>query len=314
MLLSARDHAAATNYTIGMNTPRIAFLFLVRDPIPHESLWRRFFRSYEDLYSVYVHAKPGFQFPSKSFFHCREIPSKPVSRFAFNMVDAVRRLLAHALLDSTAWNQWFVFVCESSVPVRSFRYVYDYLMASNVSFVDASKPAPSYYCWNTQPEFPRKKLRKGELWMAMLRRHAAMVVAERKLYRKFKRNCKRSVRMCTPDEEYMQTLIAIEDPTGISNKTVMYVNWSGGNVVLGSPLSHSKKLISPRLIRKIQNHSRLFPVLINCTSQLAPTNLSATHQSCKNLQSRRPSYLFARKFPKESAASLFKLPPSVLGF
>lgn len=297
-------------------SPRIAFLFLVRGSLPHERLWRRFFNNYDNLYSVYVHAKPGFEFPSKSLFHCREIPSKNVARFSFNVVDAMRRLLAHALLDTTVRNEWFVFVCESSIPVRSFRYVYDFLMNSNVSFVEAFHPSSEYYSWNTMPEFPRKKLRKGEMWMAMRRKHARMVVGDSKFYRKFKRNCKRSVRMCTPDEEYIQTLLAIQDPAGITH-TIMYVDWSRVDLSKGSPFSHSAKHISPQLIRKIQNRARHVsgsPLRTGNCSVPAHTNLSATNRSYGGIKPGAVCFLFARKFSKDAVIPLAKLSQNVLGY
>lgn len=76
------------------------------------------------------------------------------------MVDAERRLLAHALQDidnqhfvllSDRYVLWFAFVhlyfivysfnstlmcVYSCVPLHNFDYVYDYLMGTNLSFID----------------------------------------------------------------------------------------------------------------------------------------------------------------------------------
>jgi hypothetical protein len=43
------------------HTPaRIAFMFLIRGPLPFARLWERYFFGHERLYSVYVHANPSF--------------------------------------------------------------------------------------------------------------------------------------------------------------------------------------------------------------------------------------------------------------
>eukprot|EP00249_Psilotum_nudum_P005414 c18851_g2_i3 orf=1134-2222(+) len=309
MLLSARDSAQGT---LQPGSPRIAFLFLVRRFIPHEPLWRRFFAAYDDLYSIYVHAKPGFKFPKKSFFSGREIPSKPVQRFSFNVVDAMRRLIANALLDTSVPNTWFVFVCESTIPVRSFPYVYNYLMNSNLSFVESLPPLRSYYSWNTLPEFPRRKLRKGELWMALQRRHASMVVAESTLYTKFKKKCKK-VR-CTPDEQYIQTLLAIKDPTGISNRTIMYVDWSK-HQESGSPVSYTKKHISPHLIHKIQKKTvRLHVHRKDTTPQYCNYKSLTVEYNVTTQKQPIICFLFARKFTKDATTALQRLAPAILGY
>ncbi|KAL2337810.1 hypothetical protein Fmac_012256 [Flemingia macrophylla] len=51
-----------------------------------------------------------------------------------SMVDAERRLLANALQDPD--NQQFVLLSDSCVPLYHFNYIYDYLMYTNISFVD----------------------------------------------------------------------------------------------------------------------------------------------------------------------------------
>uniref|UniRef100_A0A453JGF2 Core-2/I-branching beta-16-N-acetylglucosaminyltransferase family protein n=1 Tax=Aegilops tauschii subsp. strangulata TaxID=200361 RepID=A0A453JGF2_AEGTS len=63
-------------------TPKVAFLFLTRGPLPLAPLWERFFNSTgtkgRELFSVYVHTTPGYRldFPPSSPFHRRQVPSK----------------------------------------------------------------------------------------------------------------------------------------------------------------------------------------------------------------------------------------------
>jgi hypothetical protein len=58
--------------------PKIAFLFLVRGELPLRPLWDRFFKGHEGLYSIYVHATPGYNgsAPPESPFYGRMIPSQ----------------------------------------------------------------------------------------------------------------------------------------------------------------------------------------------------------------------------------------------
>ena len=230
LLQDAVDAAAwpsSSSSSIGSSStlvPRIAFLFLVRGPIPFEPLWEKFFSKNEGKYSLYVHAAPGYRFPNTSLFFQKEIAqSKHVERMSRSLVDAVRRLLAVALLDPEAHNTWFVNLCEATIPLRSFDVTYTYLKSSHHSFVQSFLPIDEYLSWNTAPEFDKGDLRKGEVWMAIKRSHALAVVADHTIYAKFVGECHS---WCTFDEEYFQTLLHLHDAGGIANRTVMFVDWS----------------------------------------------------------------------------------------
>lgn len=98
-LLHAAQDAATLPLPPGV--PKIAFLFILRQKIPLEPLWDRFFKGVdEERYSIYTH--PSWwadEFPETSLFHNRSVATKPVSRFDISLADVVRRLLAFALLD-----------------------------------------------------------------------------------------------------------------------------------------------------------------------------------------------------------------------
>lgn len=68
----------ATPKTHRSRLPKVAFMFLTRGPLPLAPLWEYFFATYEELYSIYVHADPSYvptTSPS-SVFHLRNIPSQ----------------------------------------------------------------------------------------------------------------------------------------------------------------------------------------------------------------------------------------------
>lgn len=58
--------------------PRVAFMFLTRGPLPMLPLWERFFKGHEKLFSIYVHARPGYELnvSNTSAFYGRQIPSQ----------------------------------------------------------------------------------------------------------------------------------------------------------------------------------------------------------------------------------------------
>lgn len=141
-LLHAAQEAATQPLPPGK--PRIAFLFITRQKLPHEALWERFFAGVDpELYSIYMHnstvvEEPGYS--NSSVFYQRAVPTKPVWRFTVQLVDTFRRLMAFALLDTDRANMWFVLLSESCIPVRSFPFVYDYFMNSTTSFVEGFYP------------------------------------------------------------------------------------------------------------------------------------------------------------------------------
>lgn len=61
-------------------TPKIAFLFLTRGPLPLAPLWERFFKGNEEFYSIYIHNLPSYNpdFPTSSVFYGRQVPSQVI--------------------------------------------------------------------------------------------------------------------------------------------------------------------------------------------------------------------------------------------
>ncbi|KAI3775092.1 hypothetical protein L1987_49660 [Smallanthus sonchifolius] len=82
-------------------SPKIAFMFLTRGPLPFAPLWEKFFKGNEGFYTIYVHTMPSYRakFSSSSVFYQKQIPSRVVEWGMMSMCDAERRLLANALLE-----------------------------------------------------------------------------------------------------------------------------------------------------------------------------------------------------------------------
>lgn len=67
--------------------PKVAFLFLVRGPVPLAPLWEKFFKGHKGYYSTYVHSNPSYNGSEveSPVFHGRRIPSK-VSEFLLQLL------------------------------------------------------------------------------------------------------------------------------------------------------------------------------------------------------------------------------------
>ncbi|AQL05215.1 Core-2/I-branching beta-16-N-acetylglucosaminyltransferase family protein [Zea mays] len=235
-----------------------------------------------------------------------------------SMVDAEKRLLANALEDVD--NQVFILLSDSCVPLHSFDYVYNYLMGTNVSFIDCFKdPGPhgsGRYSIEMYPEIDERDFRKGAQWFAVTRRHALMILADSLYYKKFKLYCK----VCCGIiifRNYLSPVIysqqkgatvlqmsiicqpcsmSMVDPGGISNWSVTHVDWSEGK---WHPRSYSADDVTYDLLKNITAVDENFHVT-------SDDKKLVMQKPCLWNGSKRPCYLFARKFNPEALDNLLK--------
>ncbi|XP_022753417.1 uncharacterized protein LOC111301753 isoform X2 [Durio zibethinus] len=286
--LTDEEIASQVVFTNILNTPpvqsknsKIAFLFLTPSSLPFEKLWDMFFHGHEGKFSVYVHASKEKPVHVSRYFLNREIHSGEVVWGKISMVDAERRLLAHALKDPD--NQHFVLLSESCVPLHNFDYVYNYLMHANMSFVDCfGDPGPhgnGRYSEHMLPEVAKKDFRKGAQWFSMRRQHALIVIADSLYYSKFRDYCK------------------MIDPGGIANWSVTHVDWSERK---WHPKSYRAQDVTDELLKNITS--------IDLTVHVTSDEKSEEQvQPCLWNGIRRPCYLFARKFYPETLDKLMML-------
>ncbi|KAL3729254.1 hypothetical protein ACJRO7_026365 [Eucalyptus globulus] len=272
--------------------PKVAFMFLTRGPLPMLPLWEKFFDGQErHLYTVYVHALPGYKLnvSSTSPFYGRQIPSQKVAWGTVQLVDAERRLLANALLDFS--NERFVLLSESCIPVYNFPTVYKYLTGSDHSFVesydDPSRYGRGRYSRSMLPYIRLHQWRKGSQWFEMTRNLAAYIVSDTKYYSLFEKYCKPA---CYPDEHYIPTYLNMFHGSKNSNRSVTWVDWSLGGP---HPATFRKSNITEDFIRAIRNNAT------RCWYNSGKTSLC---------------YLFARKFDPSALVPLLNLSLTVMEF
>ncbi|KAM0985854.1 hypothetical protein ACFX13_013299 [Malus domestica] len=286
---------------IQSKNPKIAFMFLTPSALPFEKLWDKFLHGHEGKFSIYVHASKERAIHLSRYFFNREIRSDPVIWGKISMVDAERRLLANALQDPD--NQHFVLLSESCVPLYTFDHIYDYLMNTNISYVDCFEdPGPhgnGRYSEHMLPEIEKKDFRKGAQWFSMKRRHAVIVMADNLYYSKFRDYCKPGFdgRNCIADEHYLPTFFNIIDPGGIANWSVTHVDWSERK---WHPKLYKSQDITHELLKNITS----IDVSVHVTSDAKKV---VQKWPCLWNGIQRPCYLFARKFHPETLNDLLRL-------
>ncbi|KAJ7519826.1 hypothetical protein O6H91_20G057400 [Diphasiastrum complanatum] len=268
--------------------PKIAFMFLTRGPLPLSPLWEEFFKGHEELYSIYVHALPGYTLdaPSSSVFKARQIPSQAAQWGDISMCDAERRLLANALLDFS--NKRFVLLSETCIPIYNFTTVYNYVIHSIHSFVGVfDDPGPfgrGRYTVAMEPEVKIDQWRKGSQWFEVNRKLAISIVTDNKYYPKFRDFCKPA---CYVDEHYIPTMLHIEFGSQLANRSLTAVDWSRGGP---HPAMFGKNDITPGFLERFREDK-------NCIYNGHPG------QIC---------YFFARKFSPNTLEPLLMLSHDVL--
>ena len=109
------------------------------------------------------------------------------------------------------------------------------------------------------PEVPYDRFRIGSQFFTLARRHAVLVVRERRLWRKFRVPCLPEMAQdsCYPEENYFPTLLDMADPAGVARYTLTRVNWTGS--VAGHPRTYTAPEVTPRLIAELRASNNTLP-------------------------------------------------------
>ncbi|KAJ4720540.1 Core-2/I-branching beta-1,6-N-acetylglucosaminyltransferase family protein [Melia azedarach] len=279
--------------------PKIAFLFLTNSDLVFSPLWAKFFSGNEHLYNIYVHADPFVKINRPhQIFQNRFIPAKRTERASPTLISAARRLMANAILDDPL-NLYFALVSQTCIPLHSFNYIYHSLFGNSIkvlkafatqskhkSFIEILSDDPNlpdrYVARGENvmlPEVPYEKFRVGSQFFILAKRHALLVLKERKLWKKFKLPCL-NLNSCYPEEHYFPTLLSMEDPKGCSHYTLTRVNWTDS--VDGHPHTYHGADVSEELIHTLRQSNSSY------------------------------SYFFARKFAPDCLKPLMKLAADVI--
>mmetsp|Transcript_120566 Transcript_120566/g.375381 ORF Transcript_120566/g.375381 Transcript_120566/m.375381 type:complete len:483 (+) Transcript_120566:87-1535(+) len=163
--------------------PQLFFLFMVYVKINNEEVWDRFFSSAVRGidYQALVHCKSEAACKSNIKSLRRfEIISSVATAYCFNLVGGMNALLKAALLRAGAGTPFdkFVFVSDSTLPVKPFPYVYRHLTGDSDSdfcvFPRNEWAEVSETYLNAPLRTPVRRVAvKHHQWIILSRRHAA---------------------------------------------------------------------------------------------------------------------------------------------
>ncbi|OIV97735.1 hypothetical protein TanjilG_12492 [Lupinus angustifolius] len=294
---------AATHAKRKPTLPRkIAFMFLTTTPLTFAPLWESYFnQTAKNLFNIYVHADPTFSYdpPFSGVFSNRVIPSKPTARNSPTLTSAARRLLAQALTHDCS-NYMFVLLSSSCIPLHSFNFTYRTLVNSRKSFIEIlENEVGTFDRWAARgvdamlPEVKLEDFRIGSQFWSLTRRHARVVVSDKKLWSKFKLPCVR-FDTCYPEENYFPTLLNMVDPKGCVYATLTHVDWEGRKD--GHPRKYEVAEVGPELIQTLRRDS--------------PRYGNGGENNGK--RRRRDPFLFARKFAPDTLEPLMAIADAVI--
>ncbi|WCJ30299.1 Core-2/I-branching beta-1 6-N-acetylglucosaminyltransferase family protein [Euphorbia peplus] len=282
------------------NPKKIAFMFLTTSPLHFAPVWELYFnKTSSRLFNIYIHADPNHTYapPFSGVFAHRVIPSKPAQRFTPTLAAAARRLLAHALLDDRA-NAMFALLSPSCIPLHSFNYTYRALTRSRRSFIEILKDEEwAYDRWAARgedsmlPEVKLEDFRIGSQFWVLTRKHARLVVSDRRIWAKFNQTCVKED-ACYPEENYFSTLVHMLDPRGTVSATLTHVDWRDS--FDGHPRMYNVTEVGPELIMTLRNETPRYGY-----DGINGSDLPVTR--------RRDEFLFARKFSPESIEPLMRI-------
>ncbi|KAL4424080.1 hypothetical protein ABPG75_001381 [Micractinium tetrahymenae] len=228
----------------------------------------------QHLFDVYVHPHPNFTgYPAGSLLHGRELPDSlrvATEWGTHTLVDAAEALLAAALKNPR--NQKFFMLSESDLPLYSPHVMYLQLMSEHRSRINACNTTRGwdldYYRWVDRMEtsfLNRQLWRKSSQWFVLNRKHAELILQDRKVERVFQQHCRTTFeedrgeeRVCYADEHYFPTLLAVH---GLDHETdcqgrFMDVDWSRVESTSPHPWEYKPGELSDRLIEALRRPRR----------------------------------------------------------
>nr|GMC52376.1 glycosyltransferase BC10 isoform X2 [Ipomoea batatas]GME19504.1 glycosyltransferase BC10 isoform X2 [Ipomoea batatas] len=250
----------------------------------------------ENKFSIHVHSRPGFLFSKittrSEYFLDRQVnDSIQVDWGEASMIQAERILLQNALVDP--FNERFVFLSDSCIPLYNFSYTYNYIMSTFNSFVDSfADTKEGRYNPKMHPVIPVQNWRKGsqkkplpEFW----REHPVPADTSR-------------IHNCIPDEHYVATLLAQEGQEGeITRRTLTHTSWDLSSSKKKRerqgwhPVTYKLADATPMLIRSIKDVDNIY------------YETEYRREWCTSKGKPAPCFLFARKFTRPAALRLLNM-------
>jgi hypothetical protein len=145
---------------------KIAFCFLISHEINHEELWNNFFKNIDhNKYNIYIHYKDTYNLKYFSKYilnNCRMTKWGKVS-----LVLASNILFREALKDND--NYKFILLSGACIPIKSFDYIYDFLIKDNNSYFNLYPFVDENRMYVLEKYFDKKYISKSHQWVILNR-------------------------------------------------------------------------------------------------------------------------------------------------
>lgn len=142
------------------------------------------------------------------------------------------------------------------------------------------------------PEVKLENFRIGSQFWALTRKHARIVVSDKRVWSKFKLSCVR-LDTCYPEENYFPTLLSNVDPKGCVLATLTHVDWRGRED--GHPRTYNGSEVGLELIQTLRRDRPRYG-----------------DGDGDGRRQRRDPFLFARKFAADALQPLMDIADGVI--
>jgi len=158
--------------------PRVFFLFMAMAGLVHEQLWEDFFsNTQKTLWRAFIHCVDGstcsLHFAVHNPMGMSQVPTVP-SKYCSDLVSPMIQLVSHAVQDSYSPDDKFLFVSETTLPVKPFDLVYRTLMSTKGSDICVAPSQEWASMQNAQGQ--EAKLVKHSQWVVLNQKHARVLV------------------------------------------------------------------------------------------------------------------------------------------
>ena len=205
---------------------KIAFCFLIYDTIIHEELWNIFFDSVDtNKYSIYIHYKTNK--PLK-YFEKHKLTNCIETKYADKTLSLAQNILFREAYKD-ADNYKFQMVSGSCVPLKSFNFIYDKLIADDYGYLNVSPQSqcfPNCDCLLNVIEL--KNIAKSHQWLILNRKLVENLCFDKDEYLN-----EHYRTIYAPEEYFYYTLIKIlelEDEIittpNVANGATTFTNWA----------------------------------------------------------------------------------------
>lgn len=152
---------------------KIALCFMIYDKINNEDLWYEFIKNVDkSKYNIYIHYK--YDKPLK-YFEEYKIPNPIETKWGcISLVYAQNLLLKYALKDS--YNNHFIFLSQSCVPLKPFDYIYTILDTNKSYFNLMKNNVINHTSNNLIKYFKKEHIQKASQWSILNRKHAKLLI------------------------------------------------------------------------------------------------------------------------------------------